>query len=604
MATTIYYGNARIYNAVTREWNEEVIYDDSNTDVIGTKFKFRFTGYIHAQSTAGLAPTNFKKIDTFPTNLVDAYRDAHLQLNEPRKQLRIVVGVNELVSPPVSGREIFRCEPPDDGKRSNVDRDIENGPKPRGLNIVKVVNDQILHVEWSIECMKLLCDTQAGPNEILNNRWSLSEELDTNWFMTKTIRGKLRLSASNYSPGHAFRTPITPGLEMGFRRERVQYALSENGLQIEYEITDRQIHDAAPWPATKLNGSYTSSTNDGESFISSCRVRLEGPPHAAKQYLITQALNVCEQRIQYAQKRIQGKVIPEACSITENLGDDNSVEVSITVRELPGNNGEFLTRLRAEVLGKPIQIPPLEGNAYVGTFSRQPEVYGYDPFGASRAPAYLFLQHCYLQSPCQGEHDIRGFPQTPSASKDGQQQHTTIIQPQPTGFLEARAVSNTSLWSETALAGNMYTFSRAESRYVVKRWRAQLPVAATVNEQASSNDDTCVFIDLAPGIAVRELVVESERLNAWPEVPYPEDSYTDGSIRGKLLDYETIALPIKPTGDGSGKLYRLRTKYRWGLNRLPRPDEKIRVGMLPITGLSQDANAVPGTQVYQRRLGP
>ena len=186
MATTVQYGRVILYNVLTRDWDEEVIYDQSNTDVIGTKIKMRFAGYIHAQEVGigGVSRTHVKKLDDDPNNIVEAYDAVKAELEEARKTLKITVGQNTIPgSTLVPGKEIFRCEPPDVDKRSNVNRDIDNGPKPRGLHITRVVNDQILAVEWAVECMKLHCDSNRGPSQVLNNRWSISEETDVNWIL-------------------------------------------------------------------------------------------------------------------------------------------------------------------------------------------------------------------------------------------------------------------------------------------------------------------------------------------------------------------------------------------------------------------------------------
>lgn len=600
MATTVYYGQAQIYNALTREWDEEVAYDQSGTDVIGTRIKMRFVGYVHAQSIGigGNARTKTVKTGGSPSTIVEAYADVKGIFEEARKTLVIIVGEDRLATPAVAGKEIFRCEPPDGDKRSNVNRDIDNGPKPRGFNIVKVVNDQILQVEWSVEVMKLHCDSNRGPGEVLNNRWAITEEADVNWFTTRTIRGRLRLSASNYSPASAYRFIVTPGLERGFRRERVEYAVAENGLEVEYQVTDRQVHDAAPSPATRMSGSFTTSTDQGFDFVSSVRVRLEGPPHVDKRLLISRALQIVDNRLTFNAKRTGNKAFLMNATITDVFGEENACEVSYTIRETPADIGDFLSNLRLDVLGTPLSLPD-----YASNTSQQPKLYGYNPYGSERSPAYLFLLHCYLQSPCEADHEIRGFPQVPGANADGQSAEETgtqFIAVTSLPAIEAVLVSA----DQKRLGPGAYTFARAEVTYKVRPCRAHLPIAVKVEYNGQGTDDTSVFIDLAPGLATREITVDYERLGELPKIPSPLDSYTDGAIRGKLLEF--IPSPLPPTlgADGRTALYRIRAYYRWGLNRIPRADEALKTSVLPFTSFGIEDSKISGTALYDPTIGP
>lgn len=598
--TSIVYNGVSIVNATTREWDESVEYDKSGTDAIGVRFKMRFTGYIHVQSigAAGHAPTYMKVVAAaVPETMAANYTSIHKRLWEPRKNLSVSVNDDLLLE----------CFPPTPEYRNNKDRDIDNGPKPRGLNLVQVVNDQILKVEFSIECMKMLCE-QAPIYDVLNNRWSINESMDSDFYTTRTIRGNLRLSASDYADMNpaSFRHIVVPGLERGFKRQTIEYAVSESGLECEYQITDRQVYNSAPWPATDISGSYSSTTADGVTFSTSCHVRLTGSPNSPRRSLIARAVQIVERRLDYYTKLTTGKCWPESASISESIGHDNTVDVAVTIRENPGNIGNFLTALRTENLGTPLQCAELPGQPlpYDRALSPSPALYGYNSLAdptAAREPVFMLLMRCYLQSPCNNAHQIGGATTTGSLVTQVQDDTTSVVAVD-SGSLAPQPANNK--WGVEHKRVS-YTYCRYETKYLMEKCRAQMPIAKIVTEGGPPGEDTCVFIDLAPGITVREATVDVERIGELPQIPSPLDSYTSGTgsvIKGRLLRHHLIALPPVLSADGLTFIYRIRAYYKWGLNRMPRASDDLAIGRIPLVDVPTVGDTVSGSTLYNSNL--
>ncbi len=124
MATTVTYNGVTIHNVVTRRWDQEIVYDDSDTDTIGARFSLDFEGIIHAQVPTGggltstPAHTTGAGIGNNPISATEAYKSARARLSEPREDL--VVRFGGEVALLVTSSE-----------RSEVDSmDVNHGPKP------------------------------------------------------------------------------------------------------------------------------------------------------------------------------------------------------------------------------------------------------------------------------------------------------------------------------------------------------------------------------------------------------------------------------------------------------------------------------------------
>jgi hypothetical protein len=599
-ATQVYYNGIGIFNPVTRSWDEETVLDDSGTDAIRKVYRLAFEGILHAvdpgTSRGYMRDASWSDSRT----ATEVYKTVTAKLWEPRKELSVFFAETELAlivrsSDPVDkgGAQIYDAE-----------RDVDNGPKPKHVKLIQITGGNLFRVQFEIEA-SVTCAASGQVSPILNNRWSISEAMDRNFFTTRTISGLIRLSTS-VTPAHQFKGFVVPGLEDGFARESIDYTVSPNGLEATYTIVDRQSHTAAPWPATRMSGTHTESTGDGITFHSHCHVRLEGPPNADKRLLIGRALQIVDSRLEMTARENQTEYYIDQASITDIFGDENAIEVDCRIQQLPEDLAVFLTHLKSDLLGSPVVAGPFPGEpaAHNPRKHEVPALFGYEPHGDTRTPAVLFILHCYLQSPCVNQHAIAQFPQSNEESEagDSQNEKGTAV----SGSVgDVKYNEPTKNYNESA-SQTIYTVCRLSSKVIVSGGRVQLPLASAT-DQADPAADTCAVVRVSRGIAKREIYYEMERVGAWPEIPAAPDSYEDpqnlGTITCKLLKHWDE--PCAPTIASNGRAYVYRTEgYRlYSMSRPYGPGESPRVGALPIFKATIGDNAMP-SGAMSANVGP
>lgn len=584
MATIVKYNGVILYNVHTREWIQEVRYDDSRTDAIFHTFRLRFEGILHA----GADGTVWISSGASGSELAN-YRDAEARLLQVRRTL--IVWISDETG---NTEEYFRCEPADgsDSSIGDIDRDVDNGPKPRAFRVLQIIGSKAMRVSFEVDCAKLVCGQgayAAALPVVLNNRWTVAEDMDENQFLTRTIAGRMRLSTAVAASRIDGRSLVVPGLETGFRRVGLDFSIDKTGLEAEYRVTDRQVHTAAPWPATKMSARHAQSTNDGLNMTSEVHVDLEGPPYADKQLLLLRAIDIIDSKLNFSKIKADYKTryFPENITIVDHIGTANRVEATVRFLQTPETAesiGTMFGNLRKDI-GQPLKLPAVAGQPwqYNPARSTPPAIYGYTPpegtakSGTYRSPMITFLLQCYLQHPCVDVHGIAKVQQFPASGPPAVTQY-------PAGRLKATYQAQLKAyepddWSDSAKT-RLYTLSRSCSRFQTDKLRVQLPIAA---EESETPQDTSKVFALGLGQCRRMIDVDMERLGAWPEVPAPDDTYTDGELTGTLLNFWIEPHPPTLSGDGIRLIYRLTAHYVYALNRPPTTQEKMRVGAAPQT---------------------
>ncbi|WP_321376939.1 hypothetical protein [Trichococcus shcherbakoviae] len=624
MATRVIYNGVELHNVLTKTWNQEVVYDPSNTDVLFCRYKMSFEGIVHVQfrstgSDLTSEPAWISLLDgdgdaQATSDLSALVATIKARLSESRKDLRVYFD-DVLVVDCLSCESLLPYQNAGSASTTNSNRgDVDNGPKPRTVSITHVGGAKVFRVAFSIDCAMVQTHTGTSltslqPSDkqvqwVLSNRWSISETLDENYFTSRTIRGRMRTSSPCYSAFHPyFKCIVVPSLETGFKRDRLVYSVSENQLDVEYEITDKQVFYSAPWPASKMEATYTESTDDGVSCFGEVTVRLEGTPASSVPLLIQRALQVADAKLKFSVKNSTNCYQLSNCSITEYVGEKNAVEVRMRIRHLEElTTLENYTKLFKENFSGDLTLPKVDGQPaeYDQKVSFAPARYGYDPHGdinAGRSAAYLFLIQCYLQTPwgTNAAHAIgtATVNNTPPTYTPGTQD--TTVTEVPYGTIPPAGSSNQS--AETLDA--VYTYVRAESKYITAPCRVQMPIAAEPAETA----DTCIVFDLGAKQARREIRVDAERVGKPPEIPEPADTFTDGQIKGTLLKYWDRSLPPTLAADKTQKIYRIEAYYLYALNRPPLKTEPTKIGVLQNTKFTQSENALTRSpNVYTDRM--
>lgn len=600
MATTVYYNDVTLHNVVTRNWNEECVYDQSGTDLLSQKFSLTFEGIVHA-ATPGVAYIAESRQGLTPYETgVAGMKAIRRLLEQPRGELLV----------DVNGTALLRCVATTEATAFDPDRDVDNGPKPKGVTISRVVNDTY-RVAFAVECCKVECTDGRPVGPVLNNRWSVSESMDADYFTERTISGRIRCSGTVDTA--AFRPFCIPDLEDGFKREKIDYAVSANLLDADYSITDKQVHYSPPWPATKFEITHNEETGSGFEFFSDVSVNVEGHPGASKKDLISIAVMMAESRLQLAGKEHGSNYMLESAAIVDHIGERNQVSFRMRIKSLLDKDslGEWLTNLKKSI-GSDLELPRItstvdkNGNVIAAAYDKikswPPNAYGYIPHGSQRSPAALFIFHCFLQKPCDNTHGIQEVPKAeynqPSNENEFQQGEVQVMGRQVEQLPDAPEDQYTLEARES-----LYTYARAETNWTADGVRAHLPLARIYEAQEVPGDeDTAVIVEIGPVMSKQVVTWDAERVGKWPEIMNPVDSWEDGSLKGKLINHWVRGFPARICADGHQKTFRLTAHYEYALNRRPTETEKHHMGRLPNLKEVQDEEVMIPNEVYSEGI--
>ena len=127
-------------------------------------------------------------------------------------------------------------------------RDIELGPKPLACNVVQFNGGGSVLVEFTIQwAVPNPCPNLVIPQSVLAHVWGVNEQLDEDFFVTRTYQGRVRLNPQVVQPGgtinpDSLRSTLFPPIDPGLRRTNIQTKLSEDGFTLDYLVTDTQLH--------------------------------------------------------------------------------------------------------------------------------------------------------------------------------------------------------------------------------------------------------------------------------------------------------------------------------------------------------------------------
>lgn len=565
--TDVYYNGCILHNVQTRQWEQEIVYDESGTDVLGCRYHLAFEGTIHGQSAGLVAnggPPYANYTSGFPgASAVATYQVLHHSLSQARRDLLITF----------DGQTVLAV---------NEQSDTDNGPKPKHVRLTQITSDMVFRVEFSIDVCVVPC-LGKRPGPVLNNRWSIAEELDENYHVTRTITGRIRLPNSRI-PASAYKSVVIPSGELGFKRQRINYEVLPNGLEANYSIVDRQIYEAAPFPATKMEVRHAEvATNNYGAFGAELHVRLTAPPNASRVALIQLVYIIAEAKIKLRARRENLTGFPDLVSIIEYHGEENVVEGVFRVTYHGLGPSEYLSGLKIDIGNFPTELRAKTNGQYDARRPYLPPTYGYNSLGGNdsqRDPAVLFLLHCYLQEPCSGGHAIAQVGPGKKTAKPEQVDTKGVavsgvtsqrLQQSPGDFFSR----------DTKLAP--YTYARISSTYTNSPNRAVLPDAGWNGETGA---DTVHIAMLAGPCSYRIIKADFERAGKPPELPVPEDTYKDGGLTGTLMDFHTEVMPPTTSAAGQSLIYRAIAYYVYALNRPPSLQHKIRAGVLPFTSVA------------------
>ena len=606
--TQVVYNGVILNNVTTRVWNEDVVRDPSGTEVMYHKFHMEFEAYVHAQSgqqgerdLSGYGPWVEPQSGSIsdPVSAMVAIRKA---LEQPRATLTVWTG----------GKQLLKCYPCTQQYMRNPDRDVNQGPHPISLQITKISGGKVFRILYSIDCAKVECPNSNGMYvpDVVSNRWSLSEELDENFFVTKVIRGRLRLSQNVTIDPMMYRSMVFPPLETGFRRVRCAMLVEPNGLEAAYEVIDRQVAMSAPWPATQIEGTHSYSTGDGMKMQAECRIRLTGAANCDRGQLIARALQCLDSRLNLYNRAFGNEWVFDGggFAITVGFGPISWVEVYAKILEVidakdTASAKKFYFNHVPESLTRAWTLPPFRGakgmgaRNYNSTQNWQPEPQGFVPnqdastARGSGSAAASFVMRCMVSDICQTGPRALGNIATGLPQDYATNAGTPAAVVYQTGKIPSDYASPKSVTSKSH-SESLYTYTAMEAHYRTHQNKIQLPKAPASSEQevtagrekqanAQADEATCVVATVASPTCYRVVKLDAERIGKWPEVPHPLETYTDGKIVGTLVDQKLRPHPPVPAADGSRLIYRLDVEYTYALNRPPTVNESVAIGAPP-----------------------
>lgn len=621
---TVTYNNVTLENVLTRGFRQEVVYDPSGTDHWFVRYTLRFEGLV---TTFPRGPRAYCPLSGSPSLPHGIWGDLRHALMDPRHPL-IVSGKFRDDQENVQEKVLFRCIP-ERLDPADPDRDLGHGPKPISLETLGTIGGKALKIAWEVQCEKLDFPSsspgefglhfEGGRGElqtVLDNRWSMDEEIDGNFYMTRTIRGSLRLSRPVSRSGFDYRWLSVPALEAGFKRQRMRYAVKEDGLTVEYEIVDRQVHTSAPWPATEMRIRRSMGTQLGVTYQGSCHVSLVGPPHIPRKALVIRAVQIMDALTKFISQagELQEKLswLPVRIAIMEDIGDVNAVTAELDYQFAPNEDSpqfseQFFDRYRS--LGEdlrlydqpyPIQgLDPPPNESYDPNLSWMPSPYGYNPWGGERNPAVSAIFQCYLQRPYHPWHAMGWWPAPESAPQEVVRPEIgepTVDRVEP----EALAIEDSESRYSPTHANAVYTYARMKSVYRINRCLASMPLS-----KKADDGRTASILQVGAGLARRIIVIDAERFGKHPELPPPEDYTDENGVTGRLCDWKVDCLPPAVSPAGNGWIYRLRARYVYLLDRPPPHGPEAApwpVGRLPYT--SGGAASWKPSDSWSDRIGP
>ncbi len=310
--------------------------------------------------------------------------------------------------------------------------------------------------------------------------------------------------------------------------------------------------------------------------------------------------------------RSPGSSVTQNAEITQHIGESNIVEGSFRVLQAKDTKREPVTHLKLDTFGKRLedvelpddveQVPGTTDLPYDSRKSPIPSVYGQETHGSDRRPSVLFLMHCYLQSPCEGTHEVGiGSVSGNAVTKDDRK--GTNVQEVPDGSLGDGSLS---FAYDSGHLQNLYTVSKVSSRYENIRMRTQMPIS-NYGTARRSTDPTSVVFDLAEPQSYRVIEIEAERVGKPPELPRPLDSYKDGGnkIVATLKHNRIKVNPPTSSIDANQLIYRATGTYWYMLARPLLESETISYGRHPFIGTSfADKQGEKLGDYYSERVGP
>lgn len=440
--TIVSYGNITLYRCTTEDVTQELVFDDSRTDMLYVKTKIRISGFVHGHQNWNYQVVN----DATGINYAGSAGAAEIGVRrrlEPREAFRMWTGCTGEGQLP-DGQLLFDVAPfplnvivPSPprvvGNVDLVGYDLNNGPKNLDLSIHQIAGDELFRVTATFELCHLECAYNPGdkPNSygVLSNRWTCVDSLDNNLQVTRTYAGTLVCATQNINM-QSFRWMTVPTIQPLMRIESMNFESSLDGLKLNWVVVHKEIALSAPWPARTWSVTHREEQEGGIKATCYIDVDLTGDSQVDKSRLITLAywiifaksFRITPKSLLDTPNNVDGVLPPgstprtrrmspflvQRVTFTDHIGDVNRITASAVVQRVSKDAADDII-LSFNGLGQIMtqndlpqpqgKEPPYQSAKSWGAYSGQiPE------FSGPATVAGVFA--CFLQTPRDDNHSL------------------------------------------------------------------------------------------------------------------------------------------------------------------------------------------------------
>ena len=632
--TYLTYNGITLRNVLTQQFRQEAVYDQSGADLMYHKFTIRVVGYLHVDDTlsAPLATLGISEsVLTAPIDGVasiiagvdgDAAEKARrvgAALLQPRMPFSMEIG-RETVGGVVVSTPLLFVEPHPDVRvlpQPISNYDVANGPKPRALIITGICNSTSFRVEFEIEINALVCEGDANNDSgILSNRWSMTDQIDSNRYTVRTISGRL-VTSNGYINPHGLRSWVVPRLQPGFKRKSMRFTVTADALNLDYEIIDEEIAHAAPYPATSWSYRYTETSGDARLCQSSVEITLDTHRDTDKKRLFAVAIAIIDARLgthgdngsrvdelQLVDEYGDGvNRVSARCTVTRGVaGTVGGDSVANTIVGAVGGGGaaggqKGMAALLVHNLGRPITKDDLAGvdakydrNLSLGARDGdRVQLTGPIPITS----AWM----CLLQSPCSDEfRSIESQDVAETDNEDGDSNREDyVLDAQIVEELPEQPVKYLSPDHRSAI----YTTYRMENRYQYDEHRIALPRAGQMikYQPGVGTEPTQDIVTLGLPTQTRVIRVIASRIGEPPKLPEPKREFYFGRGKAHLIKRAVIATQPDRTKDGK-QIIEIGVEYHYSIDVPLTEKEKLPLGKSPWEDPAFSSHLLDGTKAF------
>lgn len=576
--TQIQYGGMFLQNVLTRSFQQEAVFDDTQTDLLHFLYKIRVVGYILDTTTS---PNN---IGIFP---VTGQQSPPTQLGQmhslfaPRQPFLMTMQGGALGSV-----TLLSAQPAVNQNSTSISGyDCKNGPKATVLAVDRFASDQTIRIEVEFEIAQVQCaQDMSTPNNtgVLNNRWSCTDDTDENFYTTRTTAGRLRCASGQINP-HSFRGLVIPPLQMGMRRQSISMTASADGLNLDYQIVDREIAFAPPAPATDWSLRVVERrTLDDIFWHTDVDVMLKGNRYADKKKLIAIASAICDAKFSGGNPGANNYTVESITISDEYSANENSIHLSATARR-NDNAGPAIKGVQAKWLGSPIVAADLGAvvtgyDSRLNPGARQNEPTGVDIKASNAAIPIFGAFSTFVMGPCGGDYSLIGNS-TPANSSTASSQNPL---PQINALVVTELPDDGSLkYTDPGNSTAAYTYWELDSEYGTDQIRAHMPVAVTgFGSVGGGGNQTSVVVQLGPagGVTQRVIRVVAERIGQLPALPNPVDNYTDENGNVCVLLENKLVGKSPPRSPDTKQIYRVAGELVYAVTGPINASSQLRLG--------------------------